>query len=213
MISIQIFTFNALQENTYLLFDETKECVIIDPGCYDKEEQKELVDFIAIKNLTPTLLLNTHCHVDHVLGNAFVAEKYKLTVQTSQIEEAQLLSVKLYAPMYGFTNYHEVEKVAHINAGETIRFGTSELEILSVPGHSPGHLAFWSKVQGFCIAGDVLFRGSIGRYDLPGGDYKTLEKSIKEVMYALPNETIVYAGHGPKTDIGFEKKNNPYVKG
>ena len=213
MISIHIFTFNALQENTYLLYDETKECVIIDPGCYDKEEQNELVDFIATKNLTPVLLLNTHCHVDHVLGNAFVGDKYKLTVHTSKIEEAQLRSVKLYAPMYGFTNYHEVETVKHIEAGEKIHFGTSELEILSVPGHSPGHLAFWSQVQGFCVAGDVLFRGSIGRYDLPGGDYKTLERSIKEVMYALPNETVIYAGHGPKTDIEFEKKNNPYVRG
>ena len=213
MISIHIFTFNTLQENTYLFFDETKKCVIIDPGCYDKEEQKELSDFIATKNLTPVLLLNTHCHVDHVLGNAFVAEKYKLTVHTSKIEEAQLRSVKLYAPMYGFTNYHEVETVAHIEAGEKIRFGTSELEILSVSGHSPGHLAFWSKTQGFCIAGDVLFRGSIGRYDLPGGDYKTLESSTKEVMYALSNETVIYAGHGPKTDIGFEKNNNPYVRG
>ena len=212
MISIHIFTFNALQENTYLLFDETKECAIIDPGCYDREEQTELADFITSKNLKPVLLLNTHCHVDHVLGNAFVAEKYKLTVYTSKIEEAQLRSVKLYAPMYGFTNYHEVETVKYIEAGEKIRFGTSELETLSVPGHSPGHLAFWSKTQGFCITGDVLFRGSIGRYDLPGGDYKTLERSIKEVMYALPNETIVYAGHGPKTDIGFEKKYNQFVK-
>jgi hydroxyacylglutathione hydrolase len=213
MIFIHIFTFNALQENTYLLFDETKECVIIDPGCYEKEEQNELVDFILRQNLKPTLLLNTHCHVDHVLGNAFVSEKYKLTVQTSKIEEAQLRSVKLYAPMYGFTNYHEVETVKHIEAGEKIIFGTSELEILSVPGHSPGHLAFWNKTQGFCIAGDVLFRGSIGRYDLPGGDFIILEKSIKEVMYTLPNETIIYPGHGPKTDIGFERKNNPYVRG
>lgn len=213
MISIHIFTFNALQENTYLLYDETKECIIIDPGCYDREEQKELADFISSKNLKPVLLVNTHCHVDHVLGNAFVAEQYKLIVHTSKIEEAQLRSVKLYAPMYGFTNYHEVENVKHIEVGEKIRFGSSELEILSVPGHSPGHLAFWNKTQGFCIAGDVLFRGSIGRYDLPGGDYKTLERSIKEVMYALPNETVIYAGHGPKTDIGFEKKNNPYVRG
>ena len=136
-----------------------------------------------------------------------------MIVKTSKIEEAQLRSVKLYAPMYGFTNYHEVETVDVIEAGEKIRFGNSELEILSVPGHSPGHLAFYSTQQKFCIAGDVLFRGSIGRYDLPGGDFKTLEKSIKQVMYTLPNETLIYPGHGPKTDIGFEKKNNPFVKG
>jgi len=212
MISIQTFTFNALQENTYLLFDETRECIIIDPGCYDKDEQLELVNFISNKNLQPRLLLNTHCHVDHVLGNAFVEQKYGLAVHTSKVEEAQLRSVKIYAPLYGFVNYHEVEKVKHIEAGEKIEFGTSELEILSVPGHSPGHLAFWNKGQGFCISGDVLFKGSIGRYDLPGGDFKTLESSIKNVMYSLPDDTVIFSGHGPCTTIGFEKKYNQFVK-
>ena len=213
MISIRSFTFNALQENTYVLYDETKECVIVDPGCYEKDEQQELADFIKSEHLIPKILLNTHCHVDHVLGNAFVADKYNLTVQTSKVEESQLRSVKLYAPMYGFTNYHGVETVQYIEAGDVVKFGNSQLDVLSVPGHSPGHLAFLNRIQGFCLSGDVLFRSSIGRYDLPGGDFKTLEKSIKEVIYALPNETVIYAGHGPKTDVGFEKKFNPYVKG
>lgn len=212
MITVKSFTFNALQENTYVLYDETKECVIIDPGCYDKQEQNELAAFIENHSLKPVHLLNTHCHVDHVLGNYFVADKYNLTVETSSVEEAHLQSVKAYAPIYGFTQYSPVETVMHIEAGQKIVFGQSALEILSVPGHSPGHLAFWDKKLGICLAGDVLFQGSIGRSDLPGGNYQTLEKSIREVMYTLPNETIVYPGHGPETTIGYEKKNNPFVR-
>ncbi len=213
MISIKSFTFNALQENTYVLFDETKAGVVIDPGCYDHEEQKELDDFIQKNDIHLVHLLNTHCHVDHVLGNAFVSRKYGLTLETSRIEEAQLRSVKTYAPIYGFHRFEEVEKVNYLNEGEKITFGNSSLDILSVPGHSPGHLAFWCPAQHFCVAGDVLFQGSIGRTDLPGGDYKQLEKSIKEKLYTLPEETVVYPGHGPKTVISIEKRYNPFVKG
>lgn len=213
MISIQIFTFNALQENTYVLYDESKEAAIIDPGCYDMAEKKELLDFITLNNLHPVKLLNTHCHVDHVLGNYFVSQQFGLTVETSKIEQAQLRAVKNYAPIYGFHAYQEVEEVETIEEGDKIRFGNSELEILSVPGHSPGHLAFLNRKQGFCIAGDVLFQGSIGRTDLPGGDYRQLEKSIKVKLYTLPEDTLIYPGHGPKTVVSFEKRYNPYVKG
>lgn len=212
MISIKTFAFNALQENTYILWDETKECVIIDPGCYDKKEKDELKYFIDNSGLKPVKLLNTHCHIDHVLGNAFVQNTYGLNVETSRIEEPQLRSVKLYAPMYGFSLFEETEVGAYIEEGDIVNFGNSKLEILSVPGHSPGHLAFLNKEQNFCIAGDVLFRGSIGRTDLPGGDFKQLEKSIKVKLYSLPDALQIYPGHGPKTDIGFEKTNNPFVR-
>lgn len=212
MITIKTFSFNALQENTYVLYDETKECVIIDPGCYNKEERDELKSYITNTKLQPVRLLNTHCHIDHVLGNAFVSNTYSLKVETSRVEEMQLRGVKLYAPMYGFNLYEESEVGNYIEEGDLIAFGNSKLEILSLPGHSPGHLAFLSKDQNFCIGGDVLFRGSIGRADLPGGDFKQLEKSIKTKLYILPDATIIYPGHGPITDIGFEKRHNPYVK-
>ena len=212
MITIKTFSFNALQENTYVLYDETKECVIIDPGCYNKEERDELKSYITNTKLQPVRLLNTHCHIDHVLGNAFVSNTYSLKVETSRVEEMQLRGVKLYAPMYGFNLYEESEVGNYIEEGDLIVFGNSKLEILSLPGHSPGHLAFLSKDQNFCIGGDVLFRGSIGRADLPGGDFKQLEKSIKAKLYILPDATIIYPGHGPITDIGFEKRHNPYVK-
>ena len=212
MVTIKVFTFNALQENTYVLYDETKECVIIDPGCYDKEEKEELKSFITAHSLKPVKLLNTHCHIDHVLGNVFVANTYELKVETSRIEENQLRSVKLYAPMYGFHMYEESEVGIYIEEGDILSFGNTKLEILSVPGHSPGHIAFLNSEQKFCIAGDVLFRGSIGRADLPGGDFKQLEKSIKTKLYTLPEDVTVYPGHGPKTDIGYEKGSNPYVR-
>jgi glyoxylase-like metal-dependent hydrolase (beta-lactamase superfamily II) len=212
MISVKVFTFNDLQENTYVLFDETKEGVIIDPGCYEKEEKQELSDFIEKNDIRPVRLLNTHCHVDHVLGNAYVSKKYHLTVETSKREEAQLRSVKVYAPMYGFHQYEETDKVICIEEGGKIVFGHSTLDILSVPGHSPGHLAFLCQEQNFCVAGDVLFYRSIGRADLPGGDYKQLEKSIKEKLYVLEENTVIYPGHGSKTVISEEKRYNPFVR-
>jgi glyoxylase-like metal-dependent hydrolase (beta-lactamase superfamily II) len=213
MMTVHTFTFNALQENTYVVFDESKECAIVDPGCYDNEERKELDDFIESNKLIPRLLLNTHCHVDHVLGNFFVSQKYNLAVQTSEIEEAQLRSVKLYAPVYGFASYQESTIGKYLKEGDILMFGKSELSVLFVPGHSPGHLAFLNLEQKICLAGDVLFRNSIGRSDLPGGNYAHLEKSIKTKLYTLPNDITIFPGHGPTTSIGFEKVSNPYVRG
>jgi len=213
MMTIQTFTFNALQENTYVVFDKTKEAIIIDPGCYDADERKELKEFVASNKLKPVRLLNTHCHVDHVLGNAFVAHEYKLELETSETEEAQLRSVKLYAPLYGFMGYQECEVEKYLKEGDKVTFGQSSLSVLFVPGHSPGHLAFLNLAQKICIAGDVLFRGSVGRADLPGGNFTQLEKSIKTKLYTLPDDMQIFPGHGPTTTIGFEKKRNPYVRG
>lgn len=210
MIQIEIFTFNALQENTYVLYDETKECIIIDPGCYDREEQDELSSFIKAANLKPVKLLNTHCHVDHVLGNKFVKDTYAVKLYTSKEEVEALRAVKVYAPVYGFVNYAETEVDEIIKEGDLVHFGNSQLELLFVPGHSIGHLAFVNKAQKICIGGDVLFRNSVGRWDLPGGNEAILLKSIQTKLFKLEDDMVVYPGHGPTTTIGYEKRTNPF---
>ncbi len=210
MISIKTFTFNALQENTYLLYDETKECVLIDPGCYEKQEEQELKEFISKHDLTPVKLLNTHCHVDHVLGNKFVKDTYGIKLYTSKEEEEALRSVKLYAPLYGFSQYAETEVDELVQEGDQITFGNSTLEILFVPGHSVGHLAFFNRAEKICVSGDVLFSQSVGRWDLPGGNQETLFRSIQTKLYKLEDDMVVYPGHGPETTIGREKRTNPF---
>lgn len=212
MIKIHSFTFNAFQENTYVLYDETHECVIIDPGCYDTYEKQELTEFIIGKELKVVAILNTHCHVDHVLGNNFVKNFFKVKLAIPKLEEQVYRAVKVYASNYGFFQYDEAEIDEFINEEERLIFGNSYLEILFLPGHAPGHLGFYSPMQNFIIAGDVLFNGSIGRTDLPLGDYDTLISSIKNKLYKLPDHTIVYPGHGPETTVGIEKKSNPFVR-
>jgi glyoxylase-like metal-dependent hydrolase (beta-lactamase superfamily II) len=210
MIQVHSFTFNAFQENTYILFDETKECVIIDPGCYEKEEKDELTSFIEAENLKVKEILNTHCHVDHVLGNKFVKEYYKVRLAHHRLDEATYRAVKVYAPNYGFNMYDETTAEWFIEEGDKIRFGNSELDILFVPGHAPGHIAFYNLKDKVCIGGDVLFYDSVGRTDLPGGDFGTLINSIHHKLFNLPDDTTVYPGHGPKTTIGREKKYNRF---
>lgn len=212
MIQIKKFTFNAFQENTYVLYDETSEAVIIDPGCYEKEEREQLIDFIKAKSLKVVSLINTHCHVDHVLGNSFVKSHFGVKLAIHPKEEATLKSVETYGPVYGFHNYQPSQADQYFEEGDTIKFGKSELEILFVPGHSAGHVVFYNKADKFCIGGDVLFYRSIGRYDLPGGDYQTLMKSIIEKMFALPGEMVIHPGHGPSTTVGDEKKYNPFFQ-
>lgn len=210
MMQVQKFTFNAFQENSYVLFDETKEAIIIDPGCYDKSEQIELSDFIEHEDLTVVRLINTHCHVDHVLGNSFVKHKYNVGLEIHEIEEQVLQTVKTIGPVYGFPMYQPAESDSYLVEGTTLSFGSSELKILFVPGHAPGHIAFYNEKEGVCIAGDVLFRESIGRTDLPGGSFDTLIQSIHSQLFTLPDDVIIYAGHGPETTIGHEKQYNPF---
>jgi glyoxylase-like metal-dependent hydrolase (beta-lactamase superfamily II) len=211
MFLVKVFTFNPVQENTYLLYNEQKECMIIDPGCYYNEERETLASFIGSNALTPRLLLNTHCHLDHVFGNKWVAEKYGLKLHLHEKEK----SVLDYAPTSGlmwnlpFDNYKG--DVLYVREKDTITLGEDKLEVLFTPGHSPGSVAFYCKRQQFIIGGDVLFRTSIGRTDLPGGDHHTLLNSIRTELFVLPDETVVYPGHGEQTTIGFEKKHNPYV--
>ncbi|MES2731038.1 MAG: MBL fold metallo-hydrolase, partial [Bacteroidota bacterium] len=198
------------QENTYLLYDETGECVIIDPGCYDRSEKEELSEFIQKNNLKVVQLLNTHGHIDHVLGNAYVKEKYGVKLFIHAKDEATLLATVIYAPSYGFHKYESATPDGFIAEGDVIQFGNSTLEILFVPGHAPGHIAFINRAQQFCIGGDVLFRRSVGRTDLPGGNFDTLLDSIHHKLFPLGNDFVVYPGHGPSTTIGEEKRSNPF---
>lgn len=213
MIKIQSFTFNGFEENTYVLFDESKKCIIIDPGCYEQNEKLELERFIVDNELEPVKLINTHCHIDHVLGNRFVAEKWSLDLEMHELDLPTLRSVKDYCQLYGFHNYEESpEPSTFLKEGDKIHFGNSSLDVLFTPGHAPGHIVLYSNEQHFVIGGDVLFQMSIGRTDLPGGDYDTLISSIKDKLLPLDEQTKVYCGHGPSTTIGFEKANNPFLK-
>jgi hydroxyacylglutathione hydrolase len=211
MLQLKVFTFNPFSENTYILFDETKEAAIFDPGCYEKQETDMLADFIQREGLKITHLINTHCHIDHVLGNAFVKNKYKVPLWFHKNEIPVLKSVKVYAPNYGFAGYQETEADGYLDETQKLKIGNTSLDILFVPGHAPGHLVFYNRDSKICLAGDTLFQGSIGRTDLAGGDHDTLIRTIKSELFSLPDDTIVYPGHGPQTTIGTEKQSNPFV--
>ncbi|HMK04038.1 MAG TPA: MBL fold metallo-hydrolase [Ferruginibacter sp.] len=211
MLKIKSFVFSPIQENTYLIYNGINDCVIIDPGCYFSEEKDEMAAFITQSGLIPRMLLNTHCHLDHVFGNKFVAESYDLTLQLHE-KEKPLLD---YAPTSGlmydmpFDNYKG--KYIFLKEGDIISLGEDELRVIEAPGHSPGHICFYCAKQHFIISGDTLFNRSIGRTDLPGGNHQTLLKNIREKLFVLPDETVVYSGHGPETTIGEEKKYNPFL--
>ena len=212
MLKVKSFVFSPIQENTYLLYNEFNDSVIIDPGCYFPEEQDELKAFITQSNLKPRMLLNTHCHLDHVFGNKFIAETYGLTLHLHQKEKTLLDYAPTSGLMYNmpFDNY--AGEYIFLKAGESVKIGEDELLVIEAPGHSPGHICFYCAKQNFIISGDVLFYRSIGRTDLPGGDHQTLLKNIREKLFVLPDETVVYSGHGGVTTIGEEKKHNPFLQ-
>ena len=209
-MKVKTFAFNAFQQNMSVLYDDTKECVIVDPGCYEKHEQEELSQFIAQNELKVVKLLNTHCHIDHVLGNYFVAEKYKVDLYIHKEDLATLKGVPAYAPVYGFPMYTEKEPDHFLADGDVVKFGNTKLEVIFAPGHAPGHVVFFHRESKQLINGDVLFNGSIGRTDLPGGNHDQLIKSIHEKVFPLGDDVIVYCGHGPTTTIGKEKASNPF---
>jgi glyoxylase-like metal-dependent hydrolase (beta-lactamase superfamily II) len=211
MIYLKQFTFNPYQENTYVLYDDTKECVIIDPGMYEAREQDQMVNFVKENDLKPSLLLNTHCHIDHVLGNKFVFDQWGLTPQFHRGELPLLHSVVSYAPQMGFRYEVSPEPTVFLPEQGTVAFGSSELELIFAPGHSPAHLCFYAREDNFLIGGDVLFYQSIGRTDLPGGNHQQLIDSIQQNLMVLPDDCKVYPGHGPATTIGYEKANNPFL--
>ena len=210
LIQIQPFVFNPFQENTYVVYDDTKEAVVVDPGCYDDDEKSELADFISQNQLKVKMLLNTHCHIDHVLGNQFVKERFDTKLYIHPTEEFVLNAQKILAPHYGMHRYQESTPDFFLKEGDRVSFGSHELSVLFVPGHSPGHIAFYNDKEKVLIAGDVLFEGSIGRTDLPGGNFDTLIKSIHQKLFNLPDDVIVYPGHGGTTRIGIEKRINPF---
>ncbi len=211
MATVKSFVFSPFQENTYIVYDDSKECVIFDPGCYTQAERDELANFIETEKLKPVRLINTHCHLDHIFGNRFVSEKYDLPLEIHQGELPVLEAAPMVAKMYGVPMTASPGPGAFIEEGDTISFGNTSLTAIFTPGHSPASLCFYCEKDAFLIAGDTLFYLSIGRTDLPGGDHLTLLQSIKEKIFPLGDDITVYAGHMQPTTIGFEKINNPFV--
>jgi len=211
-MEIYRIVFNPIDVNTYILADKSGECTIIDCGCYDKNEFSELTDLIGEKNLNPVLLLNTHCHLDHIFGNQFMLEKYKLGTFCHKDDDNNRKRSVDHALMFGLYMETPPEPAGYLTDGQKIKFGQTELTAIHVPGHAAGSLAFYSENDKVVFTGDALFAGSIGRTDLPGGNYETLINSITKKLFTLPSETVVYPGHGEETSIGVEIKTNPYFK-
>ncbi len=211
MTKVYTFTFNPFQENTYLLTDETGECIVIDPGCYFEDEKSNFANFISTNKFRPVKIINTHCHVDHILGNAFLANKYNIPIAANIEDEFLLQNAGEHGKLFGFEVDKSPSIATYLKDGENLKFGNTVLKVFHVPGHSPGSIALYCEEQKFVITGDVLFNGSIGRTDLPGGDYATLINSIKSKLISLGDNVIVYPGHGPSTSIEKERRANPFL--
>ncbi|HMP91447.1 MAG TPA: MBL fold metallo-hydrolase [Phnomibacter sp.] len=212
MLQIQTFTVNPFQQNTYVLYTAQGECAVIDAGMYNPQEHDALAAFLKTQQLRPTLLLLTHAHLDHVFGLPWATQNFNLKPWLHPNEEPVLIRGPQAAMMFGvpFTPY--TGPVNWMQAGQTFTLGNQQIETILAPGHSPGSICFYIPSQKILIGGDVLFNGSIGRTDLPGGHHDTLQKSIKDKLYTLPPDTVVYPGHGPTTTIGHEMKTNPFIQ-
>lgn len=213
-LEVLSLTFNAVQENTFLVYDdETRETIIFDPGCYSSTEEQRLLETIKKHGLRPTQLINTHCHFDHIFGNAFVKETFGLKLGIHPLEQPILEMAPLIVSTYGLPPMTASPPPDYfINEGDEVNLGQYTFRVFHCPGHSPGSLCFYQPASGFVIGGDVLFRNSIGRTDLPGGDLQTLLGAIVTKLFPLPENTVVYPGHGPTTTIGHERENNPFIK-
>ncbi|HLP51290.1 MAG TPA: MBL fold metallo-hydrolase [Chitinophagales bacterium] len=212
MLKVHKHTFNPFQENTYIIEDETKECVIIDPGCSNERERNQLVQTIEAHGLKPVKLLNTHCHIDHFPGNKFVCETYNLLPEFHEVELQVMYAALDYQTLFGFKLDASPEPKHYLKDGDEVKFGNTTLSVIFTPGHSPGSLSFYNETAKTIISGDVLFRGSVGRYDLPGASGEVLFKTIMTKLMTLPDDVKVYSGHGPETFIGVERRNNPFLK-
>ena len=212
-MNIKTFVFNPFYENTYVISSKEGNCLIIDPGCYEDFERKELLDYIETEGLKVASILNTHCHIDHVLGNDYLKDHFKVSLKIPINEQEVYHAIPVLAPQWGITGYHQADVDEFLEEGKTIELDEILFDLIEVPGHSPGHLMFYNKEEKVMIGGDVLFRESIGRTDLPGGDHDTLLSNIQQKVYTLPDEVEVYPGHGPTTTIGHEKRSNPFVRG
>lgn len=212
-MKIKRFEFNMFPVNCYVLWDETQEAVIIDAGCFFPDEQEQLKDYIERQQLKPVHLLNTHLHLDHIFGNAYVGRTFGLKPEASRADEFLLDKAADFCHTFGFNINEPPAPIGHyLNDGDTVTFGHSELTVISVPGHSPGGLAFYNKEAKCLFSGDSLFHGSIGRADLEGGDFDLLRASIIRKLFVLPDDTVVYPGHGDATTIGAEKIENPFFR-
>ncbi len=211
MVYVKKLTVNDFQENTYLVYDDTKECVIIDPGCYYPSERDLLINTIEHYGLKPVLLLNTHCHLDHIFGDKFIRDTYKIPFAASRRELPVLEAAPMVASAYGVEFNDVIKPDRFLNDGDEVHFGNTTLRVLFTPGHSPGSVSFFNEEGHFVISGDVLFYNSIGRYDFPLSDYDTLMNSIFNKLLVLDDEVKVYSGHGEETSIGFEKRSNPFL--
>ncbi|MFO7668259.1 MAG: MBL fold metallo-hydrolase [Bacteroidales bacterium] len=212
MIRTEAVLFNDFQVNTYLVWDETRDCLVIDPAFYSTEEQESFLSLLSEMGLTITGQLNTHCHVDHILGVKFMSSKFGCPIR-AHIEELQIIrNAPLMGSLFGW-NIEPIEGIDnYLEEDQMVPVGNHTLKILHVPGHSPGSIALYSLEGRFVITGDALFRGSIGRTDLPGGNYDTLIGSIGNKLLTLPPETVVHPGHGPSSTIGLERSANPFLR-
>ena len=211
MLKQKSFVFNIFGENTYVIYLESGEAIIIDPGNSDAAEDRKLADFIKTNGLKPVLLLNTHAHIDHFLGNHFVHSQYGLFPRMHQAD-LQILDALVYSStFYGVNATESPKPEAFLSEGDVVKLGSEEFKVIFAPGHSPGSICFYSEKHKILWGGDVLFRESIGRTDLPGGDFDTLAHNIRTKVFTLPDEVTVYSGHGIPTTIGHEKKHNPFV--
>ncbi len=209
-MKIKKFTFNPFQENTYILYNKNKDAIIVDPGCFDQSEENELLKFVEENGLIPIRVINTHAHIDHVLGNQFVVNQFNIELSLFQSEYPMLEMAKTSAELYGVPYKESPEPHSFLKEGDQLVFGETTLKILFVPGHAPDHIVLLNEKDKTLIGGDVLFKGSIGRTDLPGGNHEQLLKNIKEKIFTLDESITVYSGHGEETTIGFEKRNNPF---
>lgn len=212
MISIEKFIFSPFAENTYILYDETDDCIIIDPGCYEPREENLLADFINFKKLNPVKQIFTHCHVDHIFGANFIFKTYNLKPEIHKAALPFLVNGHEHGRMYRFEMVKVVEPGSFIAEGDKIEFGNSELVVVYTPGHADGSVCFINHPQKFVITGDVLFRDSIGRTDFPTGDFDLLMETIQTKLFTLGDDFVVYSGHGEETTIGYEKLNNPFIR-
>lgn len=213
MLSVKTFIFNPIQVNTYIVYNANKDCVIIDAGNFERFEDEQIVNYIEKNGLKPLMLLNTHSHIDHVMGNRLIADKYHVELAAHPIEKPFYDKVWMYAAAFGinFTQDRCLAPTIDLKEGDVVRIGDDELKVLLTPGHAPGHICFYDEKDGIVFTGDTLFHRGVGRWDLPGGNYNQLEKSLLNVLYKLPDDTICYCGHGSQTRIGDEKRNNPEI--
>lgn len=211
-MKVELFVNNPWQENTYLLYDETKEAVLIDCGCYRDNEIEKIYDFISKHDLKLVKLLNTHLHIDHVFGIKYIKEKYGFSTCANKLDEYLLAEAPRYSEALGLKKISQPPAVEeNISDGDIIRFGNTELKAISTPGHSPGGMCYYNKKSEILFSGDTLFEGSIGRTDLPGGSIEQLLNGIRTKLLTLPGRVKVYTGHGPDTTIEYEKYNNPFL--